>query len=341
MVVAVVIALCSGLTARAQTEFVPADLRAGESIDGFPKWEERVLHEWINRARVDPQAELAKCGRACGDAACYAPVAPLGWGEALNRAARYHSNEMTKQNYFGHDSKCTIVTNIDKLYPAGCDGAASCGCVGGTATCGPPGCTPWSGRIMLFGAAPGGEIIASPADPNQAFYFWLYESANPALCGYSAANGHRYLILQAEGSVGLGVDVFSVGDFGTGDPPYRIPSGSHYPRQAQSVELWANWYDTKPPKSAAAVVDGQCITMNQKRGSGTNSAWSATATNVGAGCHRYYFSFTDANGAEVTYPATGSLGIGNGESCADWESSRLQSNCGVPVAPGRRRAARH
>jgi hypothetical protein len=337
--------LAAASAAPAQMDFVPADLRAGEPVDGFPNWSERVLHEWINRARVDPQADLAKCGAACVEKACYGPVIPLGWGEALNRAARYHANEMVKQKYFGHDSKCTIVSNIYKLYPAGCNGSASCGCVGGSSTCGSAGCTPWTSRIMLFGTAPGGEIITSSADPNQAFYLWLYETAANAVCGYSAANGHRYLILQASGSVGLGVDRYSVGDFGVGDPPYRIPSGSHYPRQAPSVELWANWYDSKAPKGASAVVDGKCVTMSLKRGSATNGAWSATANNVGSGCHRYYFSFKDSSGAEVTYPQTGSLGIGSGASCPDWVSSRLHSNCGVPVTPppvpGRRRSVRH
>lgn len=344
----VVVVVMGAFAASAQTQFVPADLRAGESVNGFPNWSERVLHEWINRARVEPRVEMTKCGAACGEASCYAPVAPLGWGEALNRSARYHSAEMAKQKYFGHDSKCTLPASINSLFPAGCDGSASCGCVGSSMTCSTGGCTTWPSRIQLFGASPFGEIIASPSDPNLAFYGWLYEPAPAGLCGFNNANGHRYLILQASGSVGLGVVGASVGDFGSGDPPYRIPSGSHYPRQAASVELWANWYDTQAPKSATAVVDGTCVSMSLKRGTPTNGAWSATLNNVASGCHRYYFSLIDATGATVTYPATGSLGIGPAASCADWDSSRLTASCGVPVTPpppppaqGRRRSARH
>jgi len=41
----------------------------GESVNGFPNWEERVLHEWTNRARSDPQVEMIACGANCGDAA--------------------------------------------------------------------------------------------------------------------------------------------------------------------------------------------------------------------------------------------------------------------------------
>jgi hypothetical protein len=343
----VVVSLAIAPIGVAQTQWVASDARAGEAVNGFPNWEERVLHEWINRARVDPGVEMQKCGSACLEAACYAPVAPLGWGEALNHSARYHAVEMMKQNYFDHDSKCTVASNIGQLYPAGCDGSASCGCVGGSVKCGPNGCTSWSSRVGMFGASPFGEVISSAKDPNISFYLWLYEGSLSASCGFTTFNAHRYIIFTAGGSVGLGVSDYSVGDFGSGDAPYRIPSGSHYPKQAQSVELWANWYDSKAPKSATAVVDGNCLTMSLKRGSQTNGAWTATANNVATGCHRYYFSFVDSTGATVTYPATGSLAIGNGPSCADWDTSRINSTCGNPVTPppstkpSRRRSVRH
>jgi len=35
--------------------------------------------------------------------------------------------------FFGHTSMCTIVPDIASLYPASCDGAAACACVGGKA----------------------------------------------------------------------------------------------------------------------------------------------------------------------------------------------------------------
>lgn len=337
----------------AQTpESLAGALRAGEAINGFPNWSERVIHAWMNRARVDPQIEMSKCGPACGEGPCYKPVAPLTWNEGLNRASRYHADEMVKQGYFGHDSKCTVVSNISELYPAGCDGSASCGCVGGATKCGPNGCTPWTGRIALFGQGPGGEIIAGGADPNQAFYLWLFENGPATTCGLNGSNIHRWLILQYGGGVGVGVSGSSVADFGGGTTPYKIPSGSHYPRQAASVEVWANWYDSAAPRSASVVVDGKCTPLTLKRGSQTNGAWSATLTNAGSGCHRYYFSFVDSTGAEVTYPATGSLGIGN-ESCADWNTSRSQGSCLIttpppppppPPAPkvmNRRRAVKH
>lgn len=314
-------------------------LRAGESINGFPSWAERVIHEWINRARVDPQLEMARCGAACAEAACYKPSAPLGWTEALNRAARFHADEMAQQRYFAHDSACRLVTNIDKLYPVACDGAALCACVGGASGCTNGGCTSWNGRVGLFGAGAAGEIIASTPEPNDAFYLWLFERATTLQCGFTAQNGHRWLIFQSGGSVGIGVSDSAVGDFSGGAAPYRIPSGSHYPRQAAAVEAWANWYDARAPRSASVVVDGQCLPMRLSRGTPVNGAWSATVSGVGTECHRYYFSFTDAAGIEVTYPVTGSLGIGN-SSCADWNTSRQLARCASAVPTSHRRAVK-
>ena len=212
------------------------------------------------------------------------------------------------------------------------------GLFGGATACTSAGCTAWNDRIGLFGSAASGEIIAGTGDPNYAFYLWLDELSSGAICGFGAQNGHRYLILSGSGAVGVGVTTQSVGDFGSGGAPYKIPSAAHYPQQAAAVDLWANWYDTAGPRSANAIVDGHCVALSLKRGSPLNGAWSATVSGVGSGCHRYYFSFIDSSGAEVTYPATGSLGIG----CADWDSSRMVGSCGATSStPSRHRASRH
>jgi uncharacterized protein YkwD len=310
VVVAVTVALDAG-RARA----------IGESVNGFPSWAERVIHEWINRARVDPQLEMDACGSPCVERACYAVMPPLSWSEALNRAARFHSDEMVRQGYFAHNSACTLVANINSLYPASCNGSASCACVGGTKACSPS-CTGFAQRVQLFGASPSGEIIASPSNPNQAFYLWLYEPGDTMSCQFTSANGHRWLILKSTGAVGAGVAGYSTGDFGAGGVPAKIPSGAHYPQQAASVEAWANWYDSAAPTAASINVGGACTAMTLRRGTATNGAWAATLTGLGTGCHRYYFSFRDAAGTTVTYPTTGSLAIGSGAGCPDWDSTR-------------------
>ncbi|MEP7156130.1 MAG: dockerin type I domain-containing protein [Betaproteobacteria bacterium] len=293
----------------------------GESTNGFPSWQERVIHAWINRARSDPQFEMAACGAACGESACYTAKAPLSYSLPLNRAARFHSDEQLRQNYFAHDSACTVVSDISSKYPATCDGSASCACVGGVKACSPT-CTTFGPRVSLFGASPSGEIIASPTDPNQAFYLWLFENSLPATCAFSSSNGHRWLILTSTGAVGAGVSGPAVGDFGSGSAPAKIPSGSHYPRQAASIDIWANWFDTLAPSVARVNIDGACTAMTLKRGTAQNGAFSATLTGLASGCHRYYFEYKDALGAAVTYPTTGSLGIGPAASCPDWDVAR-------------------
>ncbi len=327
-IVPLLLACSIALSAHAQDpETFAANLRAGESINGFPNWAERVILEWMNRARVDPQKEMTACGSACGDAACYKPTIPLVWSEGLNHSARFHSDEMAKQRYFGHDSKCALVRNISALYPVACDGSESCSCTQGAPT-------PWAVRVTFFGEGPFGEIIAGASEPNAAFYLWLYEPSAGNACGFGVGNGHRFLILGSSTAVGVGATGYAVADFGSGPQPYKIPSAAHFPRHADSVALWANWYDSAAPKSANAVVDGKCTAMSLQRGTPQNGAWTANATGVGSGCHRYYFSFIDSTGAEVRYPATGSLGIGD-SSCDDWNATRVTGKCSTSSTPGR------
>jgi hypothetical protein len=310
----------------------PSEAHAyGESVSGFPSWAERVMHQWSNRARADPQFEMGECGNNCGEAACYAPVKPLYWDEKLNRAARFHSANMASIGFFAHDSKCTLVKNIGSLYPDTCAGDASCACEGGTPQCS-SGCTSFFDRVALFGASPAGEIIASPSDPNQAFYLWLYEPASSKDCGFTLQNGHRFLILTSGPSVGYGTVQASVGDFGGGGGTHKIPSGSHYPRQGSEVEAWASWLDGAGPSLAMINVDGTCSPMTLGRGKAEDGSYKATVSNAGTGCHRYYFVFKDAGGQKVTYPEAGSLGIG-GDDCADWDATRPAEGPGCDCAP--------
>ena len=302
------------------------DARAvGEMKSGFPNWAERVLLEWSNRARVDPSIEMTACGAPCAEKACYTPQPPLYWSEWHSHAARFHSVEQIKQGYFAHDSKCQVAANIKDIYPSTCDGSASCACTASSPI------TTWSARIGLFGVSAGGEIIASPSDPNSAFYLWLFENSTTTTCGFTTANGHRYNILTAGPAVGYGVDGYSTGDFGGGGDVSKIPSGSHYPEGGASVDLWANWYDTAAPKLAQVNLGGACQTMTLARGTAQNGAYTYKASGLSS-CTRYYFAFQDSAGTEVTYPTTGSLGIGGG-ACASWDATRPAAGTGCSCTP--------
>lgn len=299
----------------------------GEEVAGFPNWAERVEHEWSNRARVDPSIEMAKCGAKCGEAACYKAVGPVWYSEMLNRAARFHSSEMIQRKFFAHDSNCKLVTTLKTTYPTSCKGETACACEGGALT----GTTSFGARVGIWAGGASGEIIASGTDPNGAFYQWLYENSTSTTCAFSSANGHRWLILTGGPGIGYGVDGYSTGDFGGAPEKPKIPSGSHYPRSGTSVELWANWYDTAGPSSALVNVGGTCQSMKLTRGTVTNGAYLYTAAGT-TGCTRYYFQFKDSTGAQVTYPTTGSLGIGDA-TCADWSATRPAAGAGCDCKP--------
>jgi MYXO-CTERM domain-containing protein len=308
---------------------------AGEpDVDGFPSWEERVHHQLANRARVDPQIEMTACGAACGEAACYTPQPPLYYNPLLGRAARFHAAHMGYNSYFSHTSSCTLVSNIASLYPGSCDGEATCSCEGGVNSCSGT-CTSASGRVGLFAGGYSGEIIASGGTPSSAFYMWLYEVASDPTCQFTMQNGHRWLILTASSGVGFGVDGRHVGDFGAPDSGWVHPiaSGSHWPRQATTVELWANWYDTGAPLEALVNVEGTCHPMTLERGTADNGAYRADVSGVGSGCHRYYFVFTDGSNNQVSFPTTGSLGIGPAGTCDDWNTDRPPLGTGCSCTP--------
>jgi len=310
----------------------PHVFATGETLNGFPTWEERVLHQLINRARVAPGTELAGCGANCSAAEypgpCYNAVAPLGWNYALNHSSRFHSAAMGRNAFFSHPTPFIIRSDINSLYPATCDGSSSCASSGAGSTDPAP-------RIALFGAGYSGEIIAAGyGTPYDAFYGWLLENGNGSGCTFTQYNGHRYLILTGGSGVGLGYanvpgspyTRYYTGDFGPSTAPSKIVSGTHWgapgssapnQRQSSSIDFWANWYDASAPLQATVVVDGVSHVMSNTRGTSTNGAWTTTLGGLGSGCHRYYYQFTDSSSAAVRYPTTGTLGIGD-STCADW-----------------------
>jgi len=290
----------------------------GMPQSGFPSYNERVVHVLVNRARSDPQTELASCA-ACAEKACYAPTAPLGWALGLNRSARFHSGNLLRSgSILQHDSPCTLVTDISSKYlPNGtCQGETACSCQAGTFPCSGAACTSAQARVNLFGPVFNGENAAQGfGDPGSVFTAWITEPDSSAACGFRLTNGHRYNILNgSSGSMGVGHDPsFWTQDFGTVAPPTHLVAGSHW-----NNEYLANWYTpSAAPASASVNVDGACTAMTLQRGTSANGTWRATVS--GAGCRRYYFQFVDAGGQTQTLPETGSYGVGCPE---DWSPVR-------------------
>ena len=313
----------------------------GEPNGTFPNWQERVIAQLTNRARVDPATELAACpsGR-CAEAACYSPKAPLFWLYDLNQAARFHSLTMGMFPFFAHSTPCALFGDINSRYPGSSNGSFASSCSSsGTTTAG--------SRVNLFGATYRGEnAAAGQSTPHSAFYGWLYEPTSSSACGFSSANGHRHNILNNSGpGVGIGhaqvagspYSHYWTQDFGGSGSIPKIPSGSHWTAANRfrdpggndnSVEFWANWYDPSDggPTAATVVLDNVPVVMTLARGTAANGAFTATVSGVSTACHTYYFSFVDASLEPVRYPGTGVLGFGAG--CPDYQGGAI-----APAAP--------
>lgn len=303
----------------------------GEPQDGFPTWRERAILVWTNRARADPQADLAACPKSrCAERDCYkTAVSPLVFDYKLARSSRFHcaNLRLTSNTCLQHPSPCTVVSNIGDIYtPGTCSGAPSCGCQGGHSSCGTQGTQPGN-RIALFGhTGTWGENVAydlSNFDPPKIFYLWLHEPETSSTCGFRESNGHRYNILSGKYTkLGPGNDKTHWGqDFGDGGQPDRLVAGVHYPETGSSIDFRANWY-AGAPKASNVNIDGTCTAMTVERGTPENGTYLATVQ-LASGCHHYFFEYQDSLGTIVTYPTTGSFGVG---CSADWESSR-PTNC--------------
>ncbi len=307
-------------------------LAAGEPVNGFPSWYERMVHVLTNRARCDPATALVDCS-PCGDAdlGCYDPVPPLQWDANLNRAARFHATNLTDSGCgLQHFSPCALAADIGTTYPDLCDGSVSCACASPVTCAG----TSWLERRALFGISggvPGENIAAFTSDPFTTFDMWLLEPMTTEICGFYCAgyddcNGHRHNILNPSFTrIGVGRNGYYVVQefWSAGDLDQKIPAAAHYPEGGgPATEFRVNWYDSAPPNGAWVNVDGECFPMTLERGSGDNGTYLYT-TETG-GCTRYVFEFRDAGDQLVVYPDTGSFGIG----CADWEASRPDP-CGI------------
>ena len=314
----------------------------GEPQDGFPSWGERVIHVWSNRARANPAADLSSCS-VCAESACYSPRPPLVWNHNLARAARFHSDNLALGGCsLQHNSPCTIDSSINTLYtPGSCNGDPSCACDEGAASCGAS-VMSWTARIGLFGATGNAENIASNGGgPLSAFYAWLWEPDSNTSCGFRIANGHRYNILSGQRHLGVGRSVQGTQRIYTQDfssasaTPDGIIAGVHYPETGTDLAFRANWFRSNGdgPTAAFVNVDGTCYPMVLERGvDDSNATYIADVTTATAGCRHYYFTFTDPSGT-LTYPTTGSFGIGCG---ADWSATR-PADCGscTPDCTGR------
>ncbi|MBN2800233.1 MAG: hypothetical protein JXX28_13925 [Deltaproteobacteria bacterium] len=252
----------------------------GDAVDGYPTWAERDMHLWTSAARVDPEAFEPEYN--AGGCSFYedfsveeqTPKAPVMWNLDLNKAARFHSQDMYDNGCFAHES---------------CDG------------------TSFEARLQRFYDGNGfGENIAS-GYPN--VYAAVFEGWMCSTHGH-----RENIMYPAWEELGTGaVGTLHTQDFGmNGVVARRLAMGVHEPELPVGIATFWSTYahpTGNAPDSLTVVLDGKAHEMVLAYGVEASGIYRADVE-VETACHSYYFS-VEVDGAEERFPETGSYAWGD------------------------------
>lgn len=249
----------------------------GDAIDGYPSWGERAMHLWTNAARVDPEAfeeDYQADGCSFDDflADEQVPKPPVLWNQALNDAARFHSQDMSDNDHFAHESS---------------DG------------------TSFADRISRYYSGAAGENIAMghADDYDVVFRGWMCSDGHRA----NIMNGGWDEL--GTGEVGsYRTQDFGSGGVGT----RALAMGFHEPQNAGGdVTLWVDFYGGgDAPDEVLAVLDGVGHPLELAWGEPDMGIYGATVDLLDRDCHQYYFH-AEVGGEATRYPEEGSWGWGD------------------------------
>jgi len=269
-------------------------LAYGEGTEELPSWEERAVHLFTDRLRVEPGADDPEF-------ASYDAVRPLMYNSDLNEAARFYAEDMAEHGCFPADH-------------SSCDGTSFGERLAGFYQ------NSYIGENIALGSADAQSVVNSgwlyspPHRDNMLNSLWLELGTGFAL---------------AEGST-----PYWVQDFGGGhsiDEPITT-SGVHWPLRpaaGASATFYLAIYDPDgEPNGADFVVDGECRDMAHDRGSGKQQTYIGTTSVGDSGCIPYYFVLTQLTGSRVTYPTEGAflMPVG-GADCTIWTAQRESLEC--------------
>ncbi|MDP6931792.1 MAG: CAP domain-containing protein [Myxococcota bacterium] len=263
----------------------------GDAKDGYPSWDERVMHTWTNAARMAPadfESEYNTGGCSFDDflSGEQEGLPPLRWNSSLNEAARAHSEDMHANDWFDHDSS---------------DG------------------TSFSDRVWsYYGGDLVGENIAYGYDDEQ----------DVVLVGWMCSPGHRSNIMEsAFEELGTGVKgTYYTQDFGArGVSPRRLSMAHHKPRNpSNKVTFYADYYHDggKAPDLMLVVLDEEELEMELEYGTEDMGIYKVR-TDAGTGCRLYHVETTVGNNS-TRFPAEGRYGWGEcdfDDEDANWMSA--------------------
>lgn len=264
----------------------------------MPSWEERTVIVLTNACRMDPTGFR---DMFVGDFNIllpqnYPPVAPLYWHVDLNRAARFHAEDMANNCGMQHNS---------------CDGTST------------------RDRVRSYYTAYRGENISTGYNtPLATIQAWIRDNGTnrqPAPDNqepdetYRSGDGHRKNMMNGSfREIGTGYaygsvryNHFWVQDFGIGTSSFAyhpVVSASHSRFESGTITYMANYYEESggSPQSAKVVIGSQEHDLSLLLGQESAGTYALELPSADD-CRSYHFLFTDSEGDSWRYPEEGRL----------------------------------
>ena len=277
----------------------------GDPIDGLPSFEERELHVWTNAARVEPAAfESYYQSGGCSYFEDFSetektPQAPVNWHHGLNDVARAHSDDMSVNSWFSHDSSdgTSFTQRVSEYYSSG-----------------------YIGENIAVGAPD--AIFA-------VFEMWM--------CSDGGHRGN--IMNPDWEELGTGVSgAYLTQDFGQrGIDVYPISMGIHLPAEPQGeVEFLVDW-GGEDLSSFGVVLNGELYELDLQWGSENQGIYGVDVSLGTASCLTYYFRAESA-GELIYWPEEGSYGWGDcafDDPLASWIGKRASKIGGDTTDAGK------
>ncbi|MFU8805702.1 MAG: CAP domain-containing protein [Bradymonadaceae bacterium] len=284
-------------------------------MDGYPNLSERVVLYLTNRARSEPDAFNPDIP--------YPPTHPLRFDTNLSKAARWQAQHIIDDGCWcaDHSSCCEIGSDGSDVF-----------CIGASTTCG---VTSVGDRVRFWSNQYSGENAAQG-----------YPTPAAALDGWISSPGHWENINSGHHTL-LGPGQFARGwvqVFGTGSPGIPVAEDGVHFANGSSFTFASTYYqkNTGGPRAALVIIGGECHDLQLVNGEPEYGAFERSVP-LAAGCHRYYFHFTDGRGDDHTYPSTGSFAVAIGQAegqCPFYLDTRPADTCspsGQPCSTGETR----
>jgi hypothetical protein len=97
----------------------------GDAVEGVPTHAERELHVWTNAIRAEPELfaedyELAGCRFEDFEPEEQESHRPMAWSSSLNKAARFHSDDMARNSFVDHTGSDGVhfAERVARYYPS-------------------------------------------------------------------------------------------------------------------------------------------------------------------------------------------------------------------------------